>query len=59
MEDLDSFLALSEHVGALREREKSREAVRVMLSLITEIASYICNFVPSGVRGAPFDHPVQ
>lgn len=51
MEDLDGFLALNEHVDAIREKEKSREAVLKMLNLVAEILNYICNFVPSGISG--------
>ena len=54
--DLGRFLSLKEHVGVLEEREKSRKAVRRMLELIAEIANYICNLAPSGIRGASFHH---
>lgn len=54
MKDLESFLELDEHVGAMRQRENTRRAAAKMVNLIDEILNYICNLAPSGLSGMYF-----
>ena len=54
MKDLESFLELTNHVDAIKRREKTRKAALNMVDLIDEILNYVCNSVPSGLSGMYF-----